>query len=230
MAAVPALHVVRVFVGGADAGGNLLGVFLDGRAIPTRLRPAIAAELGYSETVFVDDAAAGLVRIFTPGAELPFAGHPLVGTAWLLDRQGIPVDALRPPAGVVATWRDGAVTWIRARAAWVSGMTFEQLGSPGEVDALAGAPPGVPVYYAWAWEDEPAGHVRSRMFGPGFGIVEDEATGMAAVRLGAELARPLVITQGAGSRLLVAPGPDGTVDVGGRCALVGQRPFDLPAD
>ena len=40
--------------------------------------------LGFSETVYVDDPDTGQLRIFTPAAELPFAGHPLVGTAWLL--------------------------------------------------------------------------------------------------------------------------------------------------
>jgi predicted PhzF superfamily epimerase YddE/YHI9 len=226
---MPALHVVRVFIGEGGAGGNLVGIFLDGAAVPRGARLAVAAALGYSETVFVDDEPAGAVRIFTPGAELPFAGHPLVGTAWLLDRAGSPVVSLRPPAGPVPTWRDGDLTWIRGRARWGPAMAFEQLGSPAAIDALAGAPPGVPVYYAWAWEDELAGLVRSRMFGPGLGIVEDEATGSAAVQLGAKLARRLSIRQGVGSRLLAVPGPDDTVDVGGRCALVEQRAFDLPA-
>ena len=80
---------------------------LDGAAVPPAARQAVAAELGFSETVFVDDAATGELRIHTPTVELPLAGHPLVGTAWLLAETGTPVDTLRPPAGDVPTWREG---------------------------------------------------------------------------------------------------------------------------
>src|SRR5919106_884713 len=97
-----ALHVLKVFVGDDGAGGNPLGVFLDGGTVVASDRQAVAARLGFSETVFVDDAERGELRIFTPGVELPFAGHPLVGTAWLLARERTPLDILRPPAGEVA--------------------------------------------------------------------------------------------------------------------------------
>jgi PhzF family phenazine biosynthesis protein len=76
------LHVLRVFAAPDGTGGNPLGVFLDGPAVPEGRRQAVAADLGFSETVFVDDPRSGGVRIFTPAAELPFAGHPLVGTSW----------------------------------------------------------------------------------------------------------------------------------------------------
>ena len=70
------LHVLRVFVAPSGTGGNPLGVFLDGPAVPEERRQAIATDLGFSETVFVDDPPTGAVRIFTPAGELPFAGHP----------------------------------------------------------------------------------------------------------------------------------------------------------
>lgn len=223
----PALTVLRVFVGAADAAGNPLGVFLDGTAVPADRRQAVAAELGFSETVFVDDARSGRVRIFTPAAELPFAGHPLVGTAWLLARSGTWVDALRPPAGVVATWEDDERQWIRARAEWAPSMALQQLDRPADVDALDGAPAGVDMLAAWAWEDESAGRVRARVFAPGLGIHEDEATGAAAVVLGAALDRPLVIRQGTGSELRTRPGPGGTTEVGGRVVAVERRDHPL---
>jgi len=97
------LHVLRVFTGDDGAGGNPLGVFLDGPAIEAERRQDVAADLGFPETVFVDDAQRGRVAVFTPAVELGFAGHPLVGTAWLLASEGRGVDTLRPPAGEVAT-------------------------------------------------------------------------------------------------------------------------------
>jgi predicted PhzF superfamily epimerase YddE/YHI9 len=221
------LHVLRVFVTPEGTGGNPLGVFLDGTAVPEGRRQAVAADLGFSETVFVDDPAAGAVRIFTPAAELPFAGHPLVGTSWLLARERTAVAVLRPPAGEVPTFTDGdGVTWIRGRAEWAPRMSFRQLADPGQVDALEEAPDGLGFVDCWAWEDEAAGRVRARVFAPAFGIAEDEATGAAAVRLVSRLGRPVTIRQGVGSLLLARPGPDGTAEVGGEVAQ--ERVADYP--
>lgn len=78
--------------------------------------------------------------------------------------------------------------------------------------------------YVWAWEDEAAGRVRARAFPRRDDtIVEDEATGAAALLLSAELGRALNITQGRGSQILTAPAPDGTVEVGGRVSLAAVR-------
>jgi predicted PhzF superfamily epimerase YddE/YHI9 len=224
---VTALDVLRVFVGPDGRGGNPLGVFQDGGAIEASRRQAVAAELGFSETVFIDqrDDAGATIRIFTPAAELPFAGHPTVGTAWLLGELGTPNATLRVPAGDVVTWRDTERTWIRARAAWVHDFAIVRYDTPAEVDALTGPLPGEPNLYAWAWEDEAAGRLRVRYFPWDFGITEDEATGAAAVRMGDRLGRPLVIRQGVGSELLVEPGGDGTIAVGGRVVSVGIRSF-----
>src|SRR5215207_7242735 len=148
------VHVLRVFLGPGGIGGNPLGVLLDGKAVPEDQRQAVAAELNYSETVFVDDASSGAIRIFTPASELGFAGHPTVGTSWLLDHVGETVEELRPPAGVVKTWREHGLTWVRARPEWVPPMDVQQYDAPADVDALGGVPDGVGVYYAWAWEDE----------------------------------------------------------------------------
>jgi predicted PhzF superfamily epimerase YddE/YHI9 len=222
------LHVLRVFVAPGGTGGNPLGVFLDGPAVPEGRRQAVAADLGYSETVFVEDPAAGAVRIFTPAGELPFAGHPLVGTSWLLARERTAVAVLRPPAGEVPTFLDGdGVTWIRGRAEWAPEMDLRQLADPAQVDALDGAPDGLGFADCWAWEDEAAGHIRSRVFAPRYGIAEDEATGAAAVRLVSRLGRPVTIRQGEGSLLRARPGPDGTAEVGGEVALDQLRDYPL---
>ncbi len=67
--------------------GNQLAVFTDARDLPDELLQPLARELGFSETVFcyppVADGHVGL-RIFTPAAEIPFAGHPVLGAAFVL--------------------------------------------------------------------------------------------------------------------------------------------------
>lgn len=219
------LHVVRVFVDPDGRGGNPLGVFVDGATIHRSARQGIAADLGFSETVFVDDvsAEAATIAIFTPTSELRFAGHPTVGTSWLLRLLGCPVGVLRVLAGDATTWADDELTWIRARADWSPRFTFRQYRDAAEVDALEPPTLGEPGIYAWAWEDEAGGRIRARSFPTDYGIREDEATGAAAVVLGNDHRRSLTIRQGAGSEIRVEPGPDDWVDVGGRSALVERR-------
>jgi predicted PhzF superfamily epimerase YddE/YHI9 len=216
--------VLRVFVG-PRGEGNPLGVVLDGREVPESRRQGIAAALGFSETVFVDDPAAGVVRIYTPTVELPFAGHPLVGTAWLLAREGEPLRRLLPPAGEVATRQDGDLSFVTGRPAWAPDYRWYELESPEAVEALDGPPEGHGMGGAWSWLDEGAGVVRARVFPRDIGVEEDEATGAAAVRLGAELGRELEIRQGRGSVILVRPLEGGRVEIGGRVRFDDMRPL-----
>ena len=82
-------HTLDVF-SDTKFGGNPLAVFTDGTGLSSTEMQAIAAEINYSETCFVlppaDSRHAAHVRIFTPKNELPFAGHPNVGTGFLLAR------------------------------------------------------------------------------------------------------------------------------------------------
>ena len=89
---------------------------LDGAEVPPEQRQGVAADLGLSETVFVDDRERGELRIFTPAVELDFAGHPTVGAAWLLED----VEALRTQAGIAQYEATGSAATRLA----------EQLGRP----------------------------------------------------------------------------------------------------
>jgi predicted PhzF superfamily epimerase YddE/YHI9 len=217
---VTRLHVLRVFCGEGGAGGNRLGVFLAGAEVPAGERQAVAADLGFSETVFVDDAERGELRIHTPAVELPFAGHPAVGSAWLLG-----VDRLRVPAGELPVRHDDGATFVAARPEWGPDFEWRQLAEPAAVEALDGPPGGHDHLGVWAWIDEPAGTVRARVFPVRYGIAEDEATGSAAAVLCAAVGRPLEVRQGRGSLIRARPLEGGYVEIGGTCALDEVRDY-----
>jgi predicted PhzF superfamily epimerase YddE/YHI9 len=221
---MPQLQLLRVFCDENGSGGNPLAVFADGAEVPPERRQAVAADLGLSETVFVDDRERGEVRIFTPAVELDFAGHPAVGAAWLLEG----IKTLRTRAGEVPVGREDGAVFVAARPAWGPPFELEQLGSPAEVDALGGPPRGHDLIAAWAWLDEAAGMVRARVFPVRIGIREDEATGSAAIKLAAEIGRPIDIRQGRGSRILARPRADGLVEIGGLCAVDELRDYEPP--
>jgi trans-2,3-dihydro-3-hydroxyanthranilate isomerase len=86
--------------------GNPLAVFLDGAGLSAETMQRTARELNLSETVFLLDGEQGTdarLRIFTPGAELPFAGHPTLGAAFVIGaRTGRDELRLLTGAGVVA--------------------------------------------------------------------------------------------------------------------------------
>jgi trans-2,3-dihydro-3-hydroxyanthranilate isomerase len=146
------IHTVDVFAE-KPLAGNQLAVVLDAEDIPSDVMQRIAKEMNISETTFVlpprDPANAARVRIFTPASEVPFAGHPTVGTAWVLATQGlvpggatefvleeeigpVPVRGVKSAGGLTFWMRHpalsfGAVERRRAQAADAIGLTEADL-------------------------------------------------------------------------------------------------------
>lgn len=205
-------QVLRVFTDGAE-GGNHLGVVADTVNLDEGRMQAIATELGFSETVFIDWKAGEVphVRIYTPVSELPFAGHPLVGAAWLLLNAGPGgVDRVTCGVGSVNISTQGDRVWIEppfkqpvrtvedpptlgwcspARA-WEVDMPLPysvwQMDGSESVGSLRSPPEDLGLTLVWAWKS-PAERVKARFFAPEMGVVEDPATGSAAVALAAVL-------------------------------------------
>ncbi|MDH3259481.1 MAG: PhzF family phenazine biosynthesis isomerase [Acidimicrobiia bacterium] len=138
-------YVLRVFTRG-DEGGNHLGVVTDATSLTTASMQAIAVDLGFSETIFLEwrEGEIPYVRIFTPGAELPFAGHPLVGMAWTLKTLGPGgPDTLRCEAFEVAIRLDGELTAIEVPL----GQTVRPVPEAASLAAAVGLPE--PVSARW---------------------------------------------------------------------------------
>ena len=222
--------VLRVFTDQDGRFGNPLGV-VDAAVVEPADRQRIAAQLGYSETIFVTLPESGRstahARIHTPTTELPFAGHPTVGASWWLKDQGTPVKTLQVPAGIVQVNYTDDLTSVSARADWAPDFSIYDLAT---IDELLAADPDDYAdegeHYLWTWLDEPSGTIRSRMFAPSMGIREDEATGAAAVRITEYLSRDLTIVQGQGSVIQTTWSAEGWVQVAGRVADDGARQID----
>jgi len=203
-------YVVRVFTVG-DSGGNALGVVPDSTGLDATDMQRIAADLGFSETVFINWRAVAIpaLRIFTPAAEMPFAGHPLVGTAWVLNAMGPGVDRMSIQIGEVAVRTEGDLVWVappaidqpirevpvaevealgvNATRAWRVEVPSDYLVAELRSEAdLIGAKPDLGAVSDAAdglYIFYGHGMTRSRFFGPRLGVDEDPATGSAAVAL-----------------------------------------------
>lgn len=213
----PVDHVLRVFTDAEGRFGNFLGVFLDTADWDDEFCQSRAHDLGFSETVFLDDITTGRMRIFTPKVKLGFAGHPTVGTAWLIDHLGHEVHTLHCDAGVVYSVATQLGATVLADPAWSPDIKLTQVDSPEVVESYH--PWAGSNEFVWAWIDEAAGLVRARAFYDEVGIPEDEATGAAAILLAAHVGRAIRIHQGVGSRLSAGPTHTGKVALSGDVAM-----------
>jgi trans-2,3-dihydro-3-hydroxyanthranilate isomerase len=100
--------------------GNQLGVFLDGRPFSSDEMLALAREMNFAETVFLLPAASNgdvAVRIFSPRGELPFAGHPVLGSAIVvataLGADSVVLETLSGPIPVALERADGQIVFGR---------------------------------------------------------------------------------------------------------------------
>ena len=161
------VEVLRVFTDDNGAHGNPLGVVLNGATVPDeQQRQKLAADLAFSETIFIDDIEHSRLQIFTPTVELPFAGHPAVGSAWLLSRErGADITVLNTRAGPVPTWRRDEQVWVRGSLASTPPWWHERLPTAGAVTQLCGPlNPNQDATQLWAWQDQAAGSIRARVF------------------------------------------------------------------
>ena len=221
---MPRLHLLRVFCADGRLRRQPAG------RVPRRRRGAARAASGRRRRPRPERDRVrrrrrrGEIRIFTPAEELDFAGHPSVGTAWLLDGGR----CLRPPAGEVAVRRDGDDVYVTARPEW---------GPPWRARAAGLARRGRGARRSARWS-RPGGRVgmdrRGRRDAPRAGV-----PGRARHRRGRgdRLGRDKAVRPGGpagrdppGPRIAHprAPAGDGFVEIGGRCALDDVRDYTLP--
>jgi len=115
-------HLVNVFTRGGRLTGNPLCVFDDGSGLDDATMQALARQFNLSETTFIlpSSRATRRVRIFTPDFEMPFAGHPTLGTAHVVrSLQAVPMDGLtlELQAGIIPVQAEGDLWTLTAKRA-----------------------------------------------------------------------------------------------------------------
>jgi trans-2,3-dihydro-3-hydroxyanthranilate isomerase len=294
--ALPYLHY-DVFTGEALVG-NQLAVFTDARGLDTNKMQRLAREMNFSESTFIlppEEAGTDIrMRIFTPGNEMPMAGHPTIGSTFALAHTGvihpgasrfvfglnigpIPVDLEWQGQTLVFAWMTqstptfGPIFHDRAAAAGAIGLKLDDLAPDLPVQEVSCGVPFLmvplrnrqtvdravsdaaafrkvmasvsPDSAIFLFSVDPAGSaetVYSRMFAPGFGIIEDPATGSASGPLGCYLVHHGIVAEEAAQRMVSLQGVamgrssrihvaiDGNrknitrVRVGGEAVLVGR--------
>ncbi len=211
------LWVLRSLVDSALPGsGALSAAIVDGADVPVADRQRLATRLGLPEVVFVDDASSHAVRVFTPKRERPFAGYPLMATAWLLDDVGHSNGIMHVPAGRVTVRRSApAEVTMHYPVAWQVYRTYEEFASVEELEEL---PSWTDATVRWAWESRAAGTVRARFTIPDHPPAEGVSVGIAAT-LAVEVGLPLILRLGNNALCFAAPRSDGTVEVRGTVLL-----------
>ena len=278
--------------------GNQLAVFPDPGELSTATMQSIAREMAFSESTFIYPAEKGgdvRMRIFTPGEELPMAGHPTIGSTFALALEGTiargrggfvfelgvgptPVSLEWDAKGLAFAWMTQPLptfgTVIKDRSAMATAIgigetalaeslpiqvvscgvpfLFVPIGTRAAVDEVAidrralvrvcqaAGIDELPVFLFTTESGADEATVYSRMLAPGFGIVEDPATGGASGPLGSYLLHHHVVSPGAADQILSLQGAamgrpskihiaiDGQPDaitrvrVGGRSVLVGR--------
>ena len=136
-------RILNVFTaGGAKLSGNPLCVVEDGSKLDPAAMQALARQMNLSETTFIlpSKRAAALVRIFTPAYEMPFAGHPTLGTAHVCRALGLGGDqlGLEMRAGIIPVTANGNFWTLRAAPS--TSRLVE--ASAAEIARLLGLEPG----------------------------------------------------------------------------------------
>ena len=278
--------------------GNQLAVFPDPGELNADMMQRIAREMAFSESTFIYPAEKGgdaRMRIFTPGAELPMAGHPTIGSTFALAIEGTiargrdefvfelgvgptPVSLEWEKSGLAFAWMTqplptfGTIIGDRAGMAGALGLEeqslaarlpiqmvgcgvpflFVPIATRKAVDAVAidrralvraceaAGIEELPVFLFTTEAGADEATVYSRMLAPGFGIVEDPATGGASGPLGSYLLHHGLVAAANAGQILSLQGAamgrpswihiaiDGQPDritrvrVGGRSVLVGR--------
>jgi predicted PhzF superfamily epimerase YddE/YHI9 len=211
-------HLVRVFTDANDECGERHAIILDEtKSISSSERQAVAAKLGYDETIFINNLSAGDISIFTQTKEIPFAGTAAIAAAWLiseLNKQ--PLKSLHCSGKIISTWQDNGLTWVKASLDTAPAWNHKQLESTEAIDRITPEEAKTMEHtMVWAWTDEKRGLVRARTFAIDWDIPEVEANGSGSMMLASQLEREVEIRHGKGSVIFARPAPNNYADIGG---------------
>ncbi len=214
------IHRVRVFVDNNRNFGSPVAIVLDeDNHLSPKRRQEITEYVGFSETVFINNLENAEVSVYSHHGQIPFAGAPLLGTAWFIESQlNKQIKIITSMSKQTKVLHDEGLLWIMTEeVSTLPAWDLEQLNSPEEVEGIdASKRPDDDHSYVWAWIDQSlrVAKVRARTFAKGWEITEEEANGSGSMLLAIKTDRSLLIHHGKGSIIRATSGTSG-VAIGG---------------
>jgi predicted PhzF superfamily epimerase YddE/YHI9 len=219
-------HKIRVLCNDKSEFGEAHAVIVDAtKALSPEERQVIATRLGFDETIFINDLAAGNVSFFDTTKEVPFAGTAALAAAWFVNEySGKPIKNLICGSKSISAWQENGLTWIATKFDTMPSWNVIQYDSPELVNAItSNGAKALEHTLAWSWDDKVKGVIRARTLASDWGIPEVEANGSGSMMLATSLGRSLRIRHGKGSVVLAEPRPDGMVAIGGKIVADGEN-------
>lgn len=216
------VHRLRVFVDDNWNFGSPVGIVVDeGTLLSQKRRQEITEQVGFSETVFIDDLNNAEVSVYSHHGQIPFAGAPLLGTAWFIETQlKKQIKTITSMSKQTKVLHDEELIWVMIATndqAVLPNWKLEMLQAPEDVEKLVPADrPRDDHSVVWAWIDQTlsTARVRARTFAPGWDIPEEEANGSGSMLLAIKTGHSLLIHHGQGSIIRATSGTSG-IAIGG---------------
>jgi predicted PhzF superfamily epimerase YddE/YHI9 len=213
------VHQIRIFTDERGKFGSTLGVVVDEqRDLDDVRRLEITRQLGYSETVFINNLSLNDVSIFSQQGEVSFAS-PLLGVAWFIQNKiGKQLGHLVCKNTKLHILNKNGFIWLELYDPGIlPPWQLEELSSADMIDNLKSEDISKDSHVLkWSWIDQESqpGIIRARTFAPAWEIPEEEANGSGSMKLTMNLNRSLIIKHGKGSVIRTLKNKNGVL-VGG---------------
>jgi predicted PhzF superfamily epimerase YddE/YHI9 len=216
------LYEAIVFCDEKGHHGDKHGIIIDEeQKIHSDERQKIATDLGYAETIFINDIDAASISFFAKTEAIPFAGTAALAAARMLQRLSRKQPALlKTMDNAISLSFKGNEIWVDANISIMPRWNHLRLESVVEVERITLEESNdLEHTMVWAWSDRKNGVIRARTFAPDWMLPEVEANGSGSMILANRLDRRIVVIHGVGSKIFAESKSNDTASLGGRVAV-----------
>lgn len=212
------LYEATVFANADGEYGDKHGIIIDeAGTLNASARLTIAANLGYAETIFINDSKSSDISFFAQTKEIPFAGTAALAAAGFLENMnGSYLVHLNSQGKTIPVTHEDGIIRIEANISIMPDWNFIQASSVSELEGYTTEITSTLEHtMVWAWEDESRGLIRARTFAADWLLPEVEANGSGSMRLAHTLRKDICVVHGSGSEIFAKPMVGNMASLGG---------------